>query len=267
MNPRADPSTLVGRSQPCDTDRPVALVTGGAKRVGAAICHALARAGCDLIVTYNSSSAEAIELQTALERNGVGVQLEKLDLSKPDHVSDVAGRLATDLPRLDVLVHNASIYKPTALNEVNEQNASEHFTVNALAPVLLTQRLAGRLAESPLPGGGAIIAMADIHVLGLPRRKFLSYSMSKAALVEMVRVLARELAPRVRVNGVAPGVVQWPDEGYESDTESQQRYLRRVPAERAGTPEEAAEAVRWLAMQATYTTGQILRIDGGRSLT
>ena len=90
--------------------------------------------------------------------------------------------------------------------------------------------------------------------------------MSKAALVEMVRTLAIELAPEVRVNGVAPGVVAWPEEGYESDADAQRRYLKRVPMKRAGTPEDAAEAVRWLALEARYTTGEIVRVDGGRAL-
>ncbi len=117
-----------------------------------------------------------------------------------------------------------------------------------------------------MKGGGAVVAMADIHAMGLPRPAFSAYAMSKAALVEMVRSLARELAPRVRVNGVAPGVVAWPEQGYESESGAQAAYLKRVPLARAGAPEEAAAAVAWLAMDATYVTGQILRLDGGRSL-
>jgi pteridine reductase len=108
--------------------------------------------------------------------------------------------------------------------------------------------------------------MADIHAMGLPRSGFSAYAMSKAALVELIRSLARELAPRVRVNGVAPGVVAWPEEGYEADEEAQRAYLKRVALERAGTPEDAAAAVAWLALDATYVTGQVIRLDGGRSL-
>ena len=114
------------------------------------------------------------------------------------------------------------------------------------------------------------MAMADVHALGehgLPRRRgFVAYAMSKAAIVEMVRTLARELAPRVRVNAVAAGVVAWPERGFDADVTSQQAYLRNVPLGRAGTPEIAAEAVRWLAIDAVYVTGQVLRVDGGRSL-
>ena len=101
----------------------------------------------------------------------------------------------------------------------------------------------------------------------MPRaREFVAYAMSKAALAEMVRSLARELAPRVRVNGVAPGVAAWPESGRESDVEAQQAYLKKVPLARAGTPEECAEVVRWLALEATYLTGEIVRFDGGRNM-
>ena len=126
------------------------------------------------------------------------------------------------------------------------------------------------LGASEMRGGGSIVAMCDIHAMGehgLPRsRDFAAYAMSKAALAEMVRTLARELAPRVRVNGVAPGVAAWPDTGHESDAAAQQAYLGRVPLGRAGTPEECAEVVRWLALDATYLTGEIVRFDGGRNM-
>jgi pteridine reductase len=108
--------------------------------------------------------------------------------------------------------------------------------------------------------------MCDMHALGRPRKGFAAYSMSKAALIEMVRCLARDLAPRVRVNGVAPGVVAFPESGYESTPDLQAKYLSRVPLDRSGTPEDAAEAVRWLALDARYTTGEIVRVDGGRWL-
>ena len=110
------------------------------------------------------------------------------------------------------------------------------------------------------------MAMCDIHVMGLPRAGFVSYAASKAAVVELVRTFAAELAPGARCNGVAPGVVAWPDEGYESDTPTQERYIERVPLARSGTPEEAAKLVRFLALEATYTTGHIVPIDGGRRL-
>jgi pteridine reductase len=167
---------------------------------------------------------------------------------------------------VDILVHNASIYGRASLTDVSAEHALEMYRVNAIAPLLLTKALAASLGQSTLTGGGAVVAMADIHAMGLPRPGFSAYAMSKAALVEMVRSLAQELAPRVRVNGVAPGVVAWPETGYEADEAARQTYLKRVPLRRAGTPEDAAGAVAWLALDAPYVTGQILRIDGGRSL-
>jgi pteridine reductase len=140
------------------------------------------------------------------------------------------------------------------------------YRVNAIAPLLLSKKLAGALSRSDLPGGGSIVAMADIHAMGLPRPGFIAYAMSKAALVEMVRALARELAPKVRVNGAAPGVVAWAPGEYEGNEAAQRAYLSRVPLERAGTPEDAGAVVRWLALEARYVTGQIIRVDGGRSL-
>lgn len=247
--------------------RPTALVTGGARRVGRAICLALARRGCDVHLTYRTSGPEAKTLCSDLAELGVAGVAHKVDFSDPETVSGFAARTAQDLARLDVLVHNASIYGPTPLGEIGPAEAVRHYTVNALAPLLLTQGLRARLESSILPPGAGVIAMCDIHAMGRPRGRHAAYAMSKAALGEMVASLARDLAPRVRVNGVAPGVVAFPDTGPESDPEMQRRYLSRVPLGRSGTPEEAAEAVRWLALDASYCTGQIIRIDGGRFLT
>lgn len=247
-------------------DRPIALVTGGAIRVGRAIALALAGAGCDLIVTYLTSEAEAADLVPEGARRGASVRLEPLDLDDLDATVRFGRRLAAELPRLDVLVHNASIYAPTPLAELTGDEALRHYRVNALAPLLLTRELAGRLGASTLEGGGAVVAMCDMHAMGRPRAGFGAYAMSKAALIEMVRTLARELAPRVRVTGVAPGVVAFPESGRESSEAEQAAYLSRVPLARAGTPEDAAEAVRWLALEARYVTGEILRLDGGRWL-
>lgn len=246
--------------------RPVALITGGARRVGAAIARELARRGCDIVLTFRASEREAREAEREIKALGVGARAERVDLDDLDSADAWASRLARDLPRLDVLVNNASVYAPTPLRELTPESAMRFHRINAAAPLLLSARFAPRLAESPLPGGGSIVAMADMHALGRPRRDFAAYSMSKAALVEMVRTLARDLAPRVRVNAVAPGVVAFPERGYESDPGSQSAYVERVPLKRSGTPEDAAEAVRWLALDARYVTGEVVRVDGGRWL-
>lgn len=245
-------------------NRPVALVTGGAVRVGRATCMALARAGCDLIITYRTRRSEAQNAADEAAALGARVELRELDQSDLAAVERLGREVAQG--RVDILVHNASIYGPSPLASVTGEDALAHYRINALAPLLLSKHLAPVLAKSSLKGGGAIVAMCDMHVLGRPRKEMSAYAMSKAALVEMVRTLARELAPHVRVNGVAPGVVAFPEQGYESDAEMQQAYLSRVPLQRSGTPEDAAEVVRWLALDATYTTGEIVRVDGGRWL-
>jgi len=247
--------------------RPLAVVTGGARRIGRAICLALARSGCDIVLTYLSSEADARATASDIESLGVCARIERLDLDDLPAALGFAGSLAGAAPRIDVLVHNASIYAPTPLKEVSAEEAQRHYRVNALAPLLMTRSLADRLSQSTLAGGGAVVAMCDIHTMDRPRRGHAAYSLSKAALAQMVQTLALELAPGVRVNGVAPGVVAFPERGPESDPEMRRRYLARVPLARSGTAEEAAEAVRWLALDAAYTTGHILRIDGGRSLT
>jgi len=246
--------------------RPLAMVTGGARRVGRATATALARAGCDLIVAYRSSRGEAEDARRELGELGATVELLELDLDDLDSTASTATELGERLDRLDILVHNASAYFPTPLDEIDAERALTLYRANALGPLILSARLAPCLRRSVLSAGGSIVCMCDIHAMGRPRRKFAAYSMSKAALGEMVRSLARDLAPEVRVTGVAPGVVEWPESGYESDAAAQQMYLKRVPLGRAGTPEDAAETVRWLALEAGYLTGQIVRVDGGRFL-
>lgn len=247
-------------------DRPVAIITGGVRRVGRATAEAFARAKYDLVLTYHTSDAAARQAADQLCQLGVAVHLVALDLNDLNEVAATAAQLRDDLPRIDVLVHNASVYGPTPIEDVSAADAMMYYRVNAAAPLILSKELAPKLAASDRPGGGAIVAMSDIHTIGRPRKAFSAYSMSKAALAEMVQSLARELAPSVRVNAVAPGVVAWPESGSESTLAEQTDYIKRVPMARSGTPEEAAEAVRWLAIDATYTTGQIIRVDGGRFL-
>jgi pteridine reductase len=248
------------------TGKPVAVITGAAKRVGLAIATVFAKAGFDLVVTYRSSREHAHESAAELRKLGANVRLEQLDLDRLGDVIERGLRLAKELRRVDVLVHNASVYTPTPLKDLVPEDVLTHLRINAAAPLLLSKHLAVRLAESPLPAGGAIVAMCDMHAMGRPRKDLSAYLMSKAALIEMVRSLARELAPKVRVNGVAPGVVAFPERGAEADAEMQKQYLSRVPMQRSGTPEDAAEVVRWLALDAKYTTGEIVRVDGGRWL-
>jgi len=247
--------------------KPVAIITGAARRVGLAIARSFAAAGLDLVLTYNTSADEARTAAAELQTTGAKVRLERLNLDDLSAVESAAASLAKSLTRADVLVHNASVYGPSPLADLTPDEILRHYRINAAAPLLLCKHLAQRLSQSPLDGGGAIVAMCDMHAMGRPRKDFAPYSMSKAALIEMVQTLARDLAPRVRVNGVAPGVVAFPESGDESDPAAQNRYISRVPLGRSGTPEDAAEVVRWLALQARYTTGEVIRVDGGRWLS
>lgn len=251
----------------------MALITGGVRRIGREIALALAQAGCDITITYRGDRDEAnsvVNEAVGLGANRAACRAVELPLDDLTAVDATARKLANELPRLDVLVLNASSYHRTPLDTLAPGQLTAAFSVNAASAAILAARMSPRLSASALPAGGAIVAMCDIHALGehgIPRsRDFLAYAMSKAALAELVRSLARELAPLVRVNGVAPGVVAWPESGHESDVAAQQSYLMRVPLARAGTPRDAAEAVRWLALDATYMTGEILRLDGGRNM-
>jgi len=254
--------------------RPVVMITGCSRpgRVGHACAMAFARRGCDLVLTHRAAAAGgAGAIAAECERFGAGVTLYELDLEDVAGVGRAAERMAGELAEsggLDVLVHNASWYEPSALEGLDAAVLALAMAVNAHGPAMLSAGLRGLLAASRCAGGGAIVSMCDIHAMGergQPRKGHLAYGMSKAALLEMTLALARELAPRVRCNAVAPGVVAFPDSGHEADAAMQARYLARVPMGRSGTPQEAAAAVVFLALDATYTTGQVLKVDGGRN--
>jgi pteridine reductase len=259
--PRAVPGPLAFSGE-----RPIALVTGGARRVGRAICLALASRGLDILLTFNASEDDAERTLIEARTHGVDARAVSLDLAEPQAVQAWATSAARLLPRLDVLIHNASTYEPSPTRALDAERAARQHRVNALSPLVLSAALADRLAESTRPGRGAIVAMLDIHAGEHPRPDHAAYAMSKAALWAMVRSLAVDLAPAVRVNAVAPGVVAWPETGPDADPDMQARYLARVPLGRQGDPEDAARAVAFLALDATYTTGHVLTVDGGRSL-
>lgn len=252
---------------PAAARRPRALVTGAARRVGRATALELARSGCDVDITYRTSAREADATTAEIRALGADSAAFALDLDDTDAIAAFIAQYGQSADRLDVLVHNASIYHPTPLGELSAAGAERFMRVNAVSPLLLTAGLAELLRKSTLPIGGAVVCMCDMHAMGRPRKDFAPYTMSKAAIVEMVRSLALDLAPSIRVTGVAPGVVAFPDEGYESDASMQERYLSRVPLARSGAEEDAATTVRWLALEAGYVTGEIIRLDGGRWLT
>ena len=240
--------------------RPVALVTGAARRLGAAIAHTLHAAGFDVVLHCHRSRTEADALAATLEATRAGSALVlPADLADFDRLPElVAGSIGWQ-GRLDALVNNASAFFATPFGTTTPAQWDALFAANARAPFFLTQAAAPHLRATR----GAVVNLTDIHA-ERPLREHAVYGMSKAALVHMTRALALELAPDVRVNAIAPGAILWPEEG--KDEAAKAALLARTPLGRTGTPEEIGEAVRWLLQDARYTTGQVLRLDGGRML-
>jgi pteridine reductase len=243
-----------------DNARPVALVTGSARRIGAAIARALHAAGYDLVLHCRQSRADADALATELEAARPGSTLvQQADLAEFDRLPELVARTIGRFGRLDALVNNASSFTPTPIGTATPAHWDALFASNARAPFFLAQAAAPHLAATR----GAIVNLADIYG-ERPLREHTIYCMAKAALIMMTKSLALELGPDVRVNAVSPGAILWPEAN--GDATKQKAMLARTPLGRTGTPEEVAEAVRWLLQDARYSTGQVLHLDGGRLL-
>jgi len=242
-------------------ERPVALITGAGKRVGAIIARTLHAAGYDLALHYRHSAAEAELLAASLERvRGNSTFTVQAELAELDGLPVMVQRVVDRFGRLDALVNNASAFYPTPVGTATPAQWNELFASNAQAPFFIAQAATPALREAR----GAIVNMVDIYA-ERPLANHPLYCMAKAALEAMTRALALDLGPDVRVNGVAPGAVMWPSDGKPYD--DQQAMLVRTPLRRAGTPEDVAGAVLWLLRDAPFVTGQIIRVDGGRTLS
>lgn len=241
-------------------ERPVALVTGAARRVGRAIARSLHAAGYDLALHHRSARREAEQLAAELEsRRERSVLLLSGDLAATAELPALVQRAVQRYDRLDALVNNASAFHPTPIGEATEAQWDELFASNAKAPFFLAQAAAPHLRAAR----GAIVNLVDVYAeRPLPRHTI--YCMAKAANAMLVKSLARELGPEVRVNGVAPGAVMWPEAG-KSPAE-QDDLLARTALRRAGSAEDVAGAVLFLLRDAGYVTGQVLAVDGGRLL-
>lgn len=237
---------------------PVALVTGASRRIGACIAKTLHQRGCDVIIHYHSSESAALGLCERLNRRRTGSSIAlQADLTDKQGPESLARKVLEHSPQLAVLVNNASRFYPTPVGAMDYPQWQEIMGSNARAPLFLTQHLRDALR------GGAVVNLLDIHARR-PMDDHTIYCMAKAALEMMTLSLARELAPEIRVNGVSPGAILWPEQGI--DEQAQQAILDRVAMGKPGRPEDIAGAVAWLALDAPYVTGQVLAVDGGRSL-
>jgi pteridine reductase len=240
--------------------RPVALVTGSAKRIGAAIARHLHAEGYDLALHYRGSGEAMQALAQELESaRADSVLTVRADLAAFDRLPELVAQAVGRFGRLDALVNNASSFRPTSIGGTTPQDWDDLFAANARAPFFLAQAAAPHLKAAR----GAIVNLVDIYA-ERPLAGHPVYCMAKAALLMATQSLALELGPEVRVNAVAPGAILWPEQN--GDAAKQAAMLARTPLARTGTPQEIAEAVRWLLRDATYTTGQVLRLDGGRTL-
>ncbi|HSX59519.1 MAG TPA: pteridine reductase [Tahibacter sp.] len=239
--------------------RPVALVTGAARRVGAAIARALHAAGYDLALHCRHSRSELDELAAQLEQQRPrSVLVLQADLDNVEMLPDLVDAALERFGRLDALVNNASTFEPTPLGSTTPAQWETLLSSNARAPFFLAQAAAAALANAR----GCIVNLVDVYA-ERPLARHAVYCMAKAALLMMTRSLALDLAPDVRVNAIAPGAILWPESGKSSS--EQQSLLARIPLARCGTPEDVASAVHWL-LQSPYVTGEVLHVDGGRSL-
>jgi len=239
---------------------PVALVTGSARRIGAVIARTLHAAGYNLALHCRHSRAELDELATELEAIRPGSTLVlQADLAEFDRLPELVAHTIGRFGRLDALVNNASSFESTPIGAATPEQWDALFASNACAPFFLAQAAAPHLRAS----GGSIVNMVDIYA-ERPLSEHTIYCMAKAALLMMTKSLALELGPRVRVNAVSPGAILWPQDN--GNSAAQDAMLARTPLGRTGTPGEVAEAVRWLLQDATYSTGQVLHLDGGRML-
>jgi pteridine reductase len=241
-------------------ERPVVLVTGAARRVGRVIARTLHKAGYDLALHYRNSRGEAEQLAAELEAaRKDSVIAIPADLAQTAELPKLVRRAVQRFGRLDALINNASAFYPTVIGEATEAQWDELFASNAKAPFFLSQAAAPHLRAAK----GAIVNLIDIYAeRALPQHAI--YCMAKAALAMMTQALAKDLGPEVRVNGVAPGAVLWPESGKAYS--DQQELIGRSALKRAGAPEDVAGAVLYLLRDAGFVTGQILRVDGGRSL-
>lgn len=238
----------------------VALVTGAARRIGAVIVRTLHAEGADVAIHYRGSDIEANAVANELEATRPGSAATFCaDLTDLASLKSLAEDVIAWRGKLDILVNNASSFYPTPPGEITEEQWDDLIGTNLKAPLFLSQALLPALRETH----GVIINIVDVHSQR-PLRNHTVYGPAKAGLAMLTRSLAKDLAPEIRVNGVSPGAILWPESDMSDDAKD--AIVEQIPLGRAGTPEDIASAVLFLASEASYVTGQIIAIDGGRSI-
>lgn len=240
----------------------VVLITGGAKRVGAAICRSLHAEGYTMMIHYKSSIHEAQALQAELNLHRAdSAAIVHGDLLDIENIPKLVSATISQFGRLDVLINNASTYYASELGDIDESKWHDLMGSNLKAPLFLSQAAATELRKNH----GCIVNITDMHV-ERPKKGYIIYSVAKAGLVTLTKSLAHELSPEVRVNAVAPGPVQWPDSNPQFDEVYRQRVINQTLLKRVGEAEDVAKAVKFLIADAPFITGHVLAVDGGRSI-
>jgi pteridine reductase len=236
------------------------LITGGARRVGASIVRKLHGAGANVMIHYRNSATEARALAAELNsRRGGSAALVTGDLLQIKRMRDLVDATVKTFGQIDVLINNASTFYPTPVGDITEDHWNDLLGTNLKAPLFLSQAAAPALRLSQ----GLVLNIADIHGMR-PLRRYTTYSVAKAGLIMLTKSLARELGPYVRVNAISPGPVMWPED--RTDRALQKKIVGRTQLKRPGSPEDVARAALFLCAEAPYVTGQILAVDGGRSV-
>ena len=235
------------------------LITGAANNIGAAIAEELHSCGMNVIVHYNNSEEEARELVKKLNGNRHDSAISiKADLEKEDHYIPLVNAALNFKGHIDVLINNASAIYPTSLNNLNIKQWNELININLKAPLFISQLAAKSLGESK----GCIINITDIHASN-PLKDHTIYCISKAGLVTLTKSLAKELAPNIRVNGISPGAITWPN---DMDNKTKENIINQTILKKKGNAEDIAKTIVFLINDADYITGQILNVDGGKTL-
>lgn len=240
----------------------VVLVTGGAKRVGAAVCRRLQAAGARVAIHYHHSTAEAHALRDELNaQRANSATVLSADLLDLQALPRLIQAVLAHFGQLDALVNNASSFYPTPLAQANQQQWDDLLGTNLRAPLFLAQAAAEELQQRK----GCIVNIADIHA-ERPMQGHLLYSVAKAGLVALTRGLAQELAPHIRVNAVAPGAILWPESDLWQNQAQRSEIVAHTLLKREGSPDDIARTVQFLINDAAYITGQVIAVDGGRSI-